>query len=196
MPSRFFRRSRAIVTGLALCGAATAAVLPATSGAASAAQVPSTGATATATATAITGYYNFSAASDGLYLNVQGGSAAKDALIVQWTQTGTTSEIWHVGRNGQIRNLNSNKCLTTNGNAGGQLYQWPCLRAAAAYQGWVVYPAGNGFVSIVNTYFGLYVDVYQDNFTLGGPVDAWPDNGGYSNQQFAATPVTVDSPKG
>jgi hypothetical protein len=179
MPSQFFRRSRAVLTGLALCGAATAAVLPATSGAASAAQVPSTSATATEY------YYTFSAESDGLYLDVQGGSTAKGALVLQWLPTGTASEEWGTGPGWHIRNENSGMCLTTDGVAGDQLYQWPCRRSLAWYQNWTVLYYSNGVDEIINRHFDLYVDVYQDNTTLGGPIDAWPNNGGYPNQLFA-----------
>lgn len=183
MPSRFFRRSRAVLTGLALCGAATAAVLPATSGAASAAQVPSTSATATEY------YYTFSAESDGLYLDVQGGSTAKGALVLQWLPTGTASEEWGTGPGWHIRNENSGMCLTTDGVAGDQLYQKPCLKRLARYQTW--YPTCLPEGCLLAGDNGLVVDVYQGSTAEGAHIDAWPlnPNGPQPNQLFVANPA-------
>jgi hypothetical protein len=175
MSGRLFRRSRAALAGLGLCGAATVAALAATTGTASAAQPEY--------------YAPLTAQSSGLDLDVSGASTAAGAPVIQAPADGGYSQDWAtpgVGSEGRIWNLNSRMCLTTDGVAGDQLYQKPCIRRLARYERWAVYGISGSIVVLYNTYFGLAVDVYQNSLQAGAPIDAWPYNG-QPNQEFSGS---------
>jgi hypothetical protein len=163
------------------------AVLGTTGGIASAGQL----AAITGTASADQSYVTFNAESSGLYLDVSGASTAPNGLVIQWYPDGGANQNWSVPAAesvGRIRNQNSGMCLTTDGVAGDQLYQKPCLRRLARYQRWSIVPLANGYVVLANVYFNLVVDVYGNSGTAGAPIDAWPYKG-QPNQQFAEAPV-------
>ena len=171
MLRRIVRRPRLALTGLALCGGLSGAVLVAPGSAAYASQAPST---------------YLAAESSGLYLDVSpyGG-------VIQNQVTYSTGQYWSVpeaGSYGRIKNLGYNACLTTDGVPGDQLYLKPCTRSLAAYQTWYTQPAESlqnvTSYNFSNPYFGLDVEVYQGSNLPGAAIDAWPYNGGYSNQWF------------
>jgi hypothetical protein len=180
MFDRFIRRSRKAWVGLTLCAGISGAVLAGTAGTASAdPYIAPAGAT------------HLAAASDNLLLDVAGASAQPGAPVIQWPDNGGNNQYWNVPRAfsvGVVQNLNSGQCLTTDGVAGDQLFQWPCDPNLAAYQDWD--PAsynvsGVGVVEeFVNGAFGLRVDVGGDSSQPGTPIIAWPYNGSQPNQQF------------
>jgi hypothetical protein len=198
MSSRFFHRSRAALAGLALCGGVAVAALAAASGTAYAApsgtaHAPSgtthavpigTTHAPSGTASASEEYFPLTADSSDLNLDVSGASTANAATVIQWPANGGLDQNWDPNTPipGLIQNENSGMCLTTDGVAGDQLYQKPCIKRLREYQTWDQYFAAPG-VCFYNPYFGLVVDVYGNSDQAGAPIDAWPYNGGL-NQWF------------
>jgi hypothetical protein len=171
MSARFFRRSRVALAGLALGGGLAAGALALTASPADAQS-----------------YVTLTAYSSGFDLDVSGASTAPGGVVIQWPADGGANQNWSVPAvwtTGRIRNQNSGMCLTTDGVAGDQLYQKPCIPRLAEYQRWHVYLAAfaSNTVTFYNPTFGLAVDVYGDSTMAGAPIDAWPLNGQY-NQFF------------
>ena len=204
MSRRFFRRSRAALAGLAVCGGLSGIALAATSVTAYAA----TGGTASASQSPILAHgghsgLNFNVSLEtgvvilnphtGLALEVKYGSTAPGGLIDMWTDNYTTSQPnqrWllepsSVGVYDWIVNVNSGLCLTTDGVAGDQLYQEPCGSTSDPYvQAWGFDWNAYGDFSLVSTQNNDLLDVYQANPNVGAAVDIWPYNGGGWNQEF------------
>jgi hypothetical protein len=69
-----------------------------------------------------------------------------------------------------------------------ELYLKPCTRSLAADQTWYTQPAESlqnvTSYNFSNAYLGLDVEAYQGSNLPGAAIDAWPYNGGYSNQWF------------
>jgi len=121
-----------------------------------------------------------------LYLDVAGGSFDNGAGIVQWSLSGDNQvfTLQPSGSHFELINRNSGKCMTTNGVAGAQLFQWDC--SGAANQLWDTSLTPNGYnYWIRSVYSGLYVDVSGGSITQGAAIDTWYWNNG-SNQWFAA----------
>jgi len=129
-----------------------------------------------------------------LNLDVSQGSTSNGAPVITWWVNGGANQKWtfETVRSTptqiiyRIRNVNSTKCLTTNGIAGGQLYQYSCF-PDDPYQEWTtgIGAAFDGSAySIRNVSFGLCVDVYGYNTLPGAKVDAWPCNS-QQNQFFS-----------
>ena len=125
-----------------------------------------------------------------LQLDVSGASTAPGAPVIDWYSNGGANQVWTFvdqgGGNYEIVNQNSGQCLTTDGVAGDQLYQFYCLNGPG--QRWQTGLTGNpadAFVAknIYNPAYGLDVDVYGDSAWPGAAIDAWYPNGGY-NQSF------------
>jgi Ricin-type beta-trefoil lectin domain-like len=76
-------------------------------------------------------------------------------------------------------------CLTTNGLAGSQLYQWTCNGGPRqVWEGDLELGATFSYDKLPNPATGLVVDVKGDNAAPGTPVIGWYPNGGDA-QQFA-----------
>jgi hypothetical protein len=122
-----------------------------------------------------------------VFLDVNGGSTRNGASIIQWSLTGD-NQVWTFRPSGtdyQIVNLHSGLCITTNGVAGAQLYQWQCT--GSSNQLWSTsLTAGNlvGY-TIKNVGSGLYMDVSGASGANGAAIDTWYKTGG-SNQFFLA----------
>jgi hypothetical protein len=130
-----------------------------------------------------------SALNPSMSLNVWWGSLNPGATVLQYPTMGLTNEVWIFTPTGgyyEIINKNSGQCLTTDGVAGHTLYQWPC--GGASLQLWQVPPTfyGNTASWIKNPATGLYLDIFGGSIAAGGTIDAWPWNGGTSNQYFFA----------
>ncbi len=175
MHSRFLRRSGAALSLLALCGGLSGAALAATAGSASAQQNS-----------------DIIPISSGLRLDVSGQASWAGAPVIQWDANGQANQKWEVPPIGAapnlIQNANSKMCLTTDGVAGDQLYQEPCVYSP--YEDWVLQDNSQGdavngdqAVTIYNPAFNLVVDVYGNSYTEGAAIDAWPANGQF-NQAF------------
>jgi len=157
-------------------------------------------------------YYKLSAHHDALLIDVEGGSTKARAPIVQWYDNGGTNQHWtlplelrdYLSASGTIRNQRSGMCLTTDGVAGHQLFQYPCQYRAngdpVAGQGWnVERVSAEGIrwysTRLQSTAFGLFADVSGYSYRPGAPIVAWYQGtpGPYSNfalnqvfEQFAA----------
>jgi len=174
MSGSFFRRSCAALAGLALCGGITLAGLAATGGTASANTVPYA-----------TSQLVFS--SSGLLLDVSGASLTPGAPVIQWYPNGQSNQAWNIPEGetpGPVSNVNSGQCLSTDGVAGDQLYQWPCDPGSINQQWSLIYPYGPDYADLYNPYFDLVVDVSGDSYAAGASIDAWPWNGQASQLFF------------
>jgi len=135
----------------------------------------------------------------GNLLDVSGGSTEPGAPVIDWWANGGANQAWifqsslyYAPNTYEIVNQNSGQCLTTDGVAGDQLYQWPCT-PWSHNQVWVSdirgFSDGQGH-AISNPAFGLVVDVYGNTSWPGAAIDAWYPNGG-QNQYFQSDKVAV-----
>jgi len=143
----------------------------------------------------------------GLQLGVSEGSTTPGTGVIDWWSDGGAEQEWtftpiNNGEAYEIINQNSGQCLTTDGVAGDQVYQEPCVVNARApheptdnAQWWTtsisasdVDTSGLGdniiYYPIVSVESGLYLDVSGDNPFPGATIDTWYSNGG-RNQEFA-----------
>src|SRR5690242_15218884 len=69
-----------------------------------------------------------------MVLDVSGGATYNGAPVIQWYATGAGNQRWNLVDQGDgtetVVNQNSGKCLTTDGVAGHQLYQFTCITGA------------------------------------------------------------------
>ena len=118
-------------------------------------------------------------------LDVSGASTDKFAKVIQWWPTGSTNQTWawdHVSGAGtnatyRLQNLNSRMCLTTDGVAGHQLYQYPCQPNNES-QMWStpldpLRPNLNSDAKISNKMSGLCVDVNGGSHAPGTAIITW-----------------------
>jgi hypothetical protein len=94
------------------------------------------------------------------YLDVSGGSIYNGAPIIQWSLSGDNQvfTLQPSGSHFELINRNSGKCVTTDGVAGDQLFQWDC--SGSANQLWDTSLTPNGYGYWIRSVFsGLFVDV-------------------------------------
>jgi hypothetical protein len=133
-------------------------------------------------------------AGSGLVMDVNGGSTADGAKVVQWSNHGGTNQQWTVhsvsGDIFTLVNVNSGKCLEAPNQSttqGVQLDQGTCNGSTS--QQWSLNPAGtngspNGTsYAVVNVLNGLYADVFGASTSAGAAIDQWPGTGG-ANQTW------------
>ncbi|MFF5289766.1 RICIN domain-containing protein [Paractinoplanes globisporus] len=119
---------------------------------------------------------------------MQGGSQGDGAPIIQWTLSGD-NQVWTMQPSGshfELINRNSNKCITTDGVAGHQVYQWYC--SGTDNQLWdTSLTAGNltGY-RIKSVASGLALDVAGSSGARGAAIDTWYWNA-TPNQYFLAS---------
>lgn len=130
-----------------------------------------------------------------LAFDVEGASKSNGARVILWWSTGNANQRWTFEQTGKasnnqnvyrIRNVNSGKCLTTNGIAGAQLYQYSCI-ADYPYQEWATSMGPNFTVlnhSIRNPTFDLYINVLGNKFAPGAAVGAWYNGGDTAFNQY------------
>ncbi|GII55666.1 hypothetical protein Pth03_40550 [Planotetraspora thailandica] len=121
-----------------------------------------------------------------MFLDVSGGSTSDGAKIIQWTLSGS-NQGWYfkpVGDNYQIVNVKSGKCITSDGVAGDQLYQWVCTSDTSQLWSTGLTPSDLHVHSIRNVKSGLYMDVSGGSTSRGAAIDTWYWNGG-EHQYFA-----------
>jgi hypothetical protein len=125
------------------------------------------------------------ASGDALVLDVSGGSTANGARVIQWYGSFAANQRWNFVDQGDgtetIVNQNSGKCLTTDGVAGHQLYQFTC--AGSPLQKWSGTLDRMQEHGLTNPYSGLRVDVDGGSRWAGAGIIAWYPHGG-DNQQF------------
>jgi hypothetical protein len=120
-----------------------------------------------------------------LYLDVSGGSKGDGAPVILYSQSGD-NQLWQfrpLNGSTEIVNKHSGKCLTTDGVAGHQLYQWYC--AGTPGQLWVSTVVAGAFEpgTIRNSASGLMVDVSGGSVSQGAAIIGWYYTGG-NNQRF------------
>lgn len=125
----------------------------------------------------------------GLLVDVNGGSRAPGANVIDWYANGGGNQVWTFipfGNNTyEIQNANSGLCLTTDGIAGDGVYQLQCAGAAPQKWSTALTPAAFGAYPIQSAYSGLYLDVAGNTPWAGATIDTWYWNG-QNNQYFAA----------
>jgi hypothetical protein len=127
------------------------------------------------------------ASGDVLALDVAGGSTANGAGVIQWYGSFAANQRWNVVDQGDgtesIVNQNSGKCLTTDGVAGDQLYQFTCVGAATQkWQAQLNYGRTGGY--IYNPSTKLSADINGGSPWAGAKVIGWYDTGA-QNQEFS-----------
>jgi len=122
-------------------------------------------------------------------LDVSGGSTANGAKVIQWYGQGSGNQRWNFVDQGNGRtaivNQNSGKCLTTDGVAGHQPYQFTCV--GSPLQQWsgnltTVFDLHNHLLTNVGS--GLQMDVSGASATAGAAIITWYYNGN-NNQYFS-----------
>ncbi|MDT3443340.1 MULTISPECIES: RICIN domain-containing protein [unclassified Pseudofrankia] len=131
-------------------------------------------------------YYQFKSVRSGLTLDVNGGSTAPGAQVIQWSSNGGDNQRWALfltGNQGQVVNKKSGLCLNFDGVVGHTLTQEPCDGRFTEL--WQFQVAADGTFQLRNYWSGLYADVYGDSLWPGAPIDGWYGNGAL-NQQFVS----------
>ncbi|WP_345328668.1 RICIN domain-containing protein [Mucilaginibacter defluvii] len=133
-------------------------------------------------------YYRINNRNSGKALDVNGGSTANGANIIQWPWNGGNNQQWQVIDNGggyyRIINRNSGKALEVNGGsttngAGITQSTW----SGANSQQWQVVANDGGYYRIINRNSGQALDVNGGSTADGANVIQWPWNSG-NNQQW------------
>jgi hypothetical protein len=122
-----------------------------------------------------------------VYFDVSGGSTGDGAPIIQWSLSGDNQvfTLEPSGSHFQLVNRHSGKCITTDGVAGHQLYQWVCHGTSNQLWDTGLTPV-NGYVyPIVSVLSGLYVDVEGGSIAQGAAIITWYPSGA-ANQYFLA----------
>jgi hypothetical protein len=125
-----------------------------------------------------------------VFLDVYQGSKGDGAKVIQWSLSGD-NQVWTFRPSGshyQIVNRNSGKCLTSDGVAGHQVYQWVCHTnddSIHRLQQWdtSLTPSNGLGVPIKNAASGLYMDVAGGSGAQGAPIITYYWTGG-TNQYF------------
>jgi hypothetical protein len=136
----------------------------------------------------VVGTYKISPLSD-LFRNVevQGESTDTLAHVQQYRANGHDNQKWRFVQVGpgltfELVNVNSGKCLWTDGVRGDQLMQAPCTGSP-----WVLWqtpiPTGAVPQAFLNPASNLVMDVDQSSLANGARIIGWPYNGG-NNQLF------------
>ncbi|THV42232.1 glycoside hydrolase family 2 TIM barrel-domain containing protein [Glycomyces buryatensis] len=131
-------------------------------------------------------YYRLVAQHSGKAADIEGGSTAAGALLVQWpVHTGANQQFDFVDAGGgfwRIRARHSGLILQVSGTGtGADITQQPS--SGAASQQWEVVDHGGGTVSFVNRQSGLAMDVWSQSTADGARISQWNRTGG-ANQLF------------
>lgn len=118
-------------------------------------------------------------------LDVQGASFDAGTPVIQWYDNGNANQQWiqHDLRDGTFgfENVNSRKCLKTNGTVGQQLFQDNC-NIADPLEHWQVLVQQDGRYVLQNPQSKLVMDVNGQNYgAAGDPVDGFTYKGDESN---------------
>ena len=133
-------------------------------------------------------YYRIVNRNSGKVLDVNGGSTADGAAVIQWTWGGGNNQQWQLVDQGggyyRIQNRNSGKPADVNGGStanGATVIQWGWN--GGANQQWQIVDNGNGYYRILNRNSGQAMDVNAGSTANGASVIQWPWNAG-NNQQW------------
>lgn len=133
-------------------------------------------------------YYRIINRNSDKALDVNGGSTANGASVIQWTWNGGNNQQWQIVDNGggyyRIINRNSSKALDVNGGStsnGATVIQWTWN--GGNNQQWQIVDNGGGYYRIINRNSSQALDVNGGSTANGASVIQWPWNGG-NNQQW------------
>jgi endoglucanase len=133
-------------------------------------------------------YYRIINRNSSRALDVNGGSTANGASVIQWGWNGGNNQQWQVVDNGggyyRIINRNSGQALDVNGGStqnGASVIQWPWN--GGNNQQWQIVDNGGGYYRINNRNSTQALDVNGGSTADGAVVVQWPWNGG-NNQQW------------
>jgi Ricin-type beta-trefoil lectin domain-like len=122
--------------------------------------------------------YRITTLLSGLALDVQGGSFADEAPVIQWGVNGGQNQEWKFVDAGsgwyEIVNYNSGKCLTIQGNtraAGAKLVQYGC--GFADNQLWRLVASSGQAASLQSKLSRLYADVPGGSGVWGTQLIQW-----------------------
>ncbi|WP_225848288.1 RICIN domain-containing protein [Streptomyces sp. HPF1205] len=135
------------------------------------------------------GTRRLTSAGSGLLMDVNGGSTADGAAVIQWSSTGGTNQQWSLHRTGDnvytVTGAGSGKCLevpnssTSQGTDldirtcnGGTNQAW-AFEATGSYTS-----SSNMSYVLVNLNSGLAADVTSGSTTAGAKIEQWPATGG------------------
>jgi hypothetical protein len=127
--------------------------------------------------------YFLSSGHSGHFLDVEGGSTADGARIIQWYRTWNTNQkfkFWHTTDMPSdvwyIQSVSSNKLLSVNSQVGGApVIQWTSSNSAS--QQWLeIATTQVGTYRYRNVATGLYLDVQGASYAAGAPVVQWTGN--------------------
>jgi Ricin-type beta-trefoil lectin domain-like len=128
-------------------------------------------------------------ASSGYFaLDVEGGSTASGAKVIQWYGNWAGNQRWNVvtrsdGKQ-QIVNQKSGMCLTTSGVAGARLFQYICNGSRAQeWTGNLPLAGSNRATRLQNPTYGLVADIEGGEWWAGAYLVGWYANG-QANQDF------------
>ncbi|WP_079087450.1 RICIN domain-containing protein [Streptomyces scabiei] len=130
--------------------------------------------------------YALTAAHSGRNAQVESGSQADAAKVVQKTASGDPSQLWQAVANGDssfsLVNINSGKCLDVKGastSAEAEVIQWPCN--GNNNQRWTFSDS-----AVISVRSGMCLDVPGGSTGDGTALIQWPCNGN-TNQQWSLT---------
>ncbi|GAB3890991.1 glycoside hydrolase N-terminal domain-containing protein [Kibdelosporangium lantanae] len=131
-------------------------------------------------------YYRLVAQHSGKFADINGGSTAAGATLIQWSATsGLNQQFDFLDAGGgyyRIRARHSGLVLQVAGTAtGADITQQADTNATS--QQWRVVDQGSGVVSLVNRQSGLAMDVWQASTADGARISQWTVNGN-ANQRF------------
>jgi len=133
-------------------------------------------------------YYRLLNLNSGQALDVNGGSTANGAGIIQWPQNGGNNQQWQITDNGggyyKITNRNSGQALDVNMGStanGAGIIQWPWN--GGNNQQWQLTATSDGIYKANNRNSGLALDVNGASTANGAGIIQWSWGGG-NNQQW------------
>lgn len=134
------------------------------------------------------GLYTIRSLASNKVADVNGGSTADGAAVIQWPAHGGKNQQWQLKSlgNGEysLQAVHSGKLLEVSGSlktAGAPVVQWTATGAAS--QRWRIEDLGNGTYRIVNVNSGLVLDVSGASTADGAKIIQWPWHG-QANQRW------------
>jgi endoglucanase len=133
-------------------------------------------------------YYRIVNRNSGRVADVNGGSTADGAQVIQWQYSGGNNQQWQLVHHTEgfyrIINRNSGKALDVNSAStanGANVIQWPWN--GGRNQQWEILSVGGGYYRLINRNSGAVMDVNGASTSNGANVIQWPWNSG-TNQQW------------
>jgi hypothetical protein len=140
------------------------------------------------TTTTPTGTYRLVNRNSGKVLDVNGGSTADGARVIQWAWTGATNQQWTLAPNPdgsyRLRAVNSGKVLDSPGGSAQGAALDQAADTGSDSQWWKLVPAAtSGYYRLVNVRNGWCADVSGASTADGASVIQWPPGTG-ANQEW------------